>query len=670
MTPQEFSSLTPFEQEAFINADGTISPASVPSSLEVSDLASEVVQDAGMSVESFQSSVLGATSLQRDVLPEVSTGSSTSTQPTILSSSSTGPSDGEDCQTTTEGRERKSEVISRESTPITEEAEELCPPELVKWSEGFDIEDPVELLFLLDEDIKSGTTTLHPWQVEFMLDFAQQAHTAEKPFRAVVRAANGSGKDKYILAACIVWLCMRFNRAKGVATNGSGNQLSTQTEPSIRRLCEAANSLFTPDKKDGIWKCIERSYTCIPTKSPIILFATDEPNKAEGHHPIKKGGKMAIFTSESKAIPDEIFAALTRCNGFTHRVDVSSPGLPLGYFHDKCMNSFNRKELKSILDLPEGSRVEYHITAFECPHITPAEIKAFADDLPAGENDPVYQSGILAKFTTTDEMTVIPYSFVYWASHKAKTLVSWKEEQYNKAGLDLSDGGAETVLVVRNGNKHLKTIPFKFEDTQDTIDFLETKFEENGLTSKESLIFADCCGIGKPMIDSLRRRGWSNMRFVDSRHSSSNKKVYFNKGTELFFNVRQLLERKELIVEYDKLLVTQLTGRYYKLRDGIVRQLLTKLEQKSRGYPSPDRADAFNLAFWDYKSTRTFTDYSKEAPSEPYDSERIPEKPVSEFSLKTWAGGGKSSLDAFRKNVSKRQPINHLQRELERYNKR
>jgi hypothetical protein len=649
MTPQEFGQLTPYEQELFINSDGVIFPLSVPSSPEVSDLASGVVQDSGVSVESSsESGVLGVADFpQSDFVPS-SEGCRESTQPTILSPSLGAPAAGGDRELGVEGEGQS------EENP---------------WSEGFDIKDPIELLFLLDDDIKSGVTTLHDWQVEFMLDFALSDHSKSIPFYAAVRAANGSGKDKYIVAACVVWLCMRYSQARGVVTNGSGTQLDNQTEKYIRYLCERSNALFSPGKKEGIWKCNYRYYECLATQSPIILFATDEPNKAEGYHPLKAGGKMAIFASEAKAIPDSIFTALTRCTGYTHRVDVSSPGLPMGYFYNVCTSSLKRKELKSVLNLPPLTKIEYHITAFDCPHISPAEIRAFADNLPSGENDPVYKSGILAEFTTTDEMVVIPYSFIYWAVHKAPTDVEWKEEQYNKGGLDLSDGGAETVLVVRNGNKHLKTIPFKFDDTQDTIDFLEEKFSENGLTSKEALVFADCCGIGKPMIDSLRRRGWSNMRFVDSRHSSSNKKVYFNKGTELFFNVRQLLERHEIIIEQDKMLVAQLAGRYYKLRDGVVRQLLTKLEQRSRGYPSPDRADAFNLAFWDYKSTRTFTEYHNSAPSEPYDPQKEEEqKFVSEFSQKSWAGGGTSSLAAFQGNVSKRQPITHLQREIERYN--
>lgn len=640
MTREEFRQLTPYRQEEFINSGESFSP-------------SVAVGDAAATPVCCDSRVENTTEEQQVEFPSTEGVLASSQSKRVLDCTSQPAIDLP--IESDEGNVVKS--ASSSSSPIALDT--------TQWTEGFDIKDPVELLFMLDDDIKSGEVTLHPWQAEFMYDFAREEHCKDVPFYAAVRAANGSGKDKYIVAACVVWLCMRYNQARGVVTNGSGTQLDNQTEKYIRYLCQRANAIFAGGK-ELIWKCNYRYYECIVTQSPVILFATDEPNKAEGYHPLKAGGKMAIFASEAKAIPDTIFTALTRCTGYTHRVDVSSPGLPMGYFYNVCTNSLKRKELDSIINLPPSSVIEYHVTAFDCPHITPNEIKAFADKLPSGENDPVYKSGILAEFTTTDEMVVIPYGFIHWAVNKAKDEVKWIQEPYNKGGLDLSDGGAETVLIVRNGNKHLKTIPFKFEDTQDTIDFLENQFAENGLDHKEALVFADCCGIGKPMIDALKRRGWSNMRYVDSRAKSSDKKVYFNRGTELFFNVRKLLERHELLVEYDKLLMAQLSGRYYKLKDGTVRQLLTKLEQRSRGYPSPDRADAFNLAFWDYKSTRVFDNYRSEAPS-PVTEEVEEEKPQSEFSLRVWANDEQSSLAAFQRNVSKKQPIDRLQKELDRW---
>ena len=669
MTPDEFQALSPYDQETFLNEGGTISTPAKQPEVFCCDLPSGA--DGGKQVELLQAEGLG--SLSPSSIP-----AGTLTQPALTS---LGPPRSGDGLGQSSGNVHalssgdmdgglSNGVVEVNDSPIEKAPQTEGVPgagETTQWAEGFDIKDPVELLFLLDDDIAEGRVKLHKWQVEFLLDFAKEGHTKEYPFKAAVQACNGSGKDKYVVASSVVWLCMRYSMARAVVTNGSGVQLDNQTETYIRHLCQRANAKFAGGK-DLIWKCNYRFYECIPTRSPIVLFATDEPNKAEGYHPLKFGGKMAIVASEAKAIPDTIFAALIRCTGFTHRVDVSTPGPENGYFYERCTGAVPRREFTSIEKLDSGTVVLYLVTAFDCPHITPKEIKEFEEALPGGVNNPVYISGVLSRFSSNDTMVVIPHTFVWWAVKEAPKSIEWLKEPFNKAGLDLSDGGAETVLLVRNGNKHIKTLPFKFENTEDTLDYLEQMFKEYELTNRDAYIYADSCGIGKPMLNALRRRGWSNIRFVDSRNKAAEPKTYFNRGTELFFNVRKLLERRELIIQEDKVLVKQLSTRYYKINNKNCHQILTKLEQRSKGYPSPDRADAFNLAFWDYKSTRVRTDYQDYTPSLPYDKMEE-EKDVPQFSLKQWAGDGETSLTTFQRNVSKRQPITHLLRELERYNK-
>jgi hypothetical protein len=527
---------------------------------------------------------------------------------------------------------------------------------------GFDISDPVELLFLLDDDIKSGLVTLHPWQIEYMLDFAAGGQSDDHPFQSIVRACNGSGKDKYVIAACIVWLCMRYKLSRGVITSSSGVQLDNQTDVYIEQLCKAANKKFA-DGREEIWKCNYRYYYCLITESPILLFATDEAGKAEGYHPLGSGRKMALFESEAKSVPDDIYVAMSRCTGYTHRALVSTPGLPLGHFYDIDRTSVDRRQISSVYDIKPIDWILYHITAYDCPHIKKNAIEMDKRDLPGGEHGAAFKSKILAEFGTTDEMVVIPYIYI---QKSIDNKIPWISEPYNKGGLDLSDGGAETVLVVRNGNKLLKVIPFRFDNTEDTINFLEEKFTENNLRHKDAIVNADCCGIGKPMINALKRRGWANMRFIDSRSAASEKRTYKNRGTELFFHVRALMEHRELIIYRDDQLIKQLAGRYYKMDINNVHCLLTKLEQRSHGYHSPDRADAFNLAFWDYKST-----YSYDVKELPFDA--APEttnKVVGDFDLKSWAYGTNEERRPYQNPVKKmkEQDFEDLQDEIRQIN--
>jgi hypothetical protein len=504
--------------------------------------------------------------------------------------------------------------------------------------DGVDIADPVELLTMLDENIMNGQTKLHDWQIQFMMDFARADHTKEKPFQAVVQACNSSGKDKYIIAACAVWLCMRYREVECPITSSSGNQLDNQTGAHIDRLCNQSNAVF-----GKLWKINYRYYEFQhvgelgqPMPSKLKLFATDEAGKAEGYHPVDAGKKMAIFTSETKSIPEDITSALERCTGFTHRVDASSPGLPAGYFYNTCISGIPRSDLTDVKSLDSTQVILYKVTAYQCNHITNSEIERIASKLPGGKNNVVFKSSILAEFGTTDEMVVIPSSFVHKAMNNQTT---WLQEEHNTAGLDLSDGGAETVLAVRNGNKLIGMEAFRFQDSEDTIEYLQEKFKFYNLNHANALIFGDYCGMGGPMLKSLKRKGWSNMRYVDSRNSASEPKTYANRGTELFFNMRLLLERGELILMNDKTLSTQLATRYYKITTKNIHQLLSKLEQKSKGYPSPDRADAVNLAFWNYKSTRV--DGEIKAPFE-VKEDATTNTSVGDFDMTSWAMRGKN----------------------------
>lgn len=514
--------------------------------------------------------------------------------------------------------------------------------ELITQPDGFDFQDPYELLLFLDDDLSEGKITLHNWQIQFLLDFAAGGVTDNHPFQAVLRACNGSGKDKYIIAACSVWLNMRYCFARCVVTSSSGVQLDNQTDAYINQLCVAANRKIHPK----IWKINYRYYECIPTQSPMVLFATDEPGKAEGYHPLKAGSKMAIFASEDKTIPDEINIALNKCTGYTHRAHVSTPGLPMGHFFDICSTAIDRKSLKEANDSNPIDWIHYHVTAYDCSHISRNYIEQCKRDLPGGETGSAFKSQVLAEFGTTDEMVVIPYTYVWRAFNRAPT-EGFISEIYNTGGLDLSDGGDETCLVVRNGNKHIATIPFRFDNTEDTIDFLNQKFREYELNTPEALVFADCGGLGKPMIDRLKRQGWSNLRYVDNRNTPYEKRVYLNRGAEVWFHVRKLFERNEIILMKDDRLIRQLATRYYKLPSSGKHQLLSKLESRSRGYPSPDRADAFVLCFWNYKSKFVET---KESLNPPYDLPKII-KPVGDFDGRVWAKDSNNSIPNPSRNI-------------------
>lgn len=612
MTTEEFSKLSTEEQEFFINSGGLLSQVPVP-----------------------------------DVTTNTQDKSNTGTnipQPVTLSSTEATHSPPVDEQKSGDSSNGEEAISSLQTSEIV-----------------FDFEDPVEMLLLLDDSIRNGKVTLHDWQIQWLLDFAKSGQSDSRPFQSVVRACNGSGKDKYLIAPAAVWLCMKHKKARAVVTSSSGVQLDNQTCSYIEHLCNSANAKFG----GKVWKVNYRYYECLASESPIVCYATDEPGKAEGFHPFEYGAKMGIFVSEDKSVPDEINIALNKCTGYTHRAHVSTPGNAFGHFFDYCSTAIDRKSIKSAEEVKPEDWIQYHVTAFDCPHLSTAYINQMKRDLPGGENGPAYKSQVLAEFCTTDEMVVIPYTYIWQAKRMSDE--KWVPETYNKAGLDLSDGGDETVLIVRNGNKVMNIIPFRFDNTEDTVEFLQEKFTEHKLVHPEALIFADCGGIGKPILDRLKRLGWSNIRYCDNRAKSLRPKTYKNWGAESWFNFGTLLKQREIILPDDGILTKQLSTRYYKIIDGAVHQLLSKIEMRSRGYPSPDRADACVLAFADYKSDFVAkADAKKEKPFEVEEKDKTQVK--SEFSLRGSIQGKKDYKRTYRVNGGQKD-FSDLQEEIAELNK-
>ncbi len=462
----------------------------------------------------------------------------------------------------------------------------------------FEFADPVDMLLYLDDSLLSGKIDLHQWQMRQLKDFAVHS-TDKKPYQAVLRTCNGAGKDRMIIAPCSVWLCMKYTNAVSVVTSASGTQLDRQTNTYIQQICEATNKKFGQE----VWKCNYRHYENHITGSRIELFVTDEAGRAEGWHPIVPDAQLGIFTSEAKSIDEGIFHAFARCTGFTKRLDCSTPGLPMGHFFNRCTS---------------GSWNKYHITAFDCPHLSADYIEECR--LTYGEGSPLYKSLVLAEFASTDEMVVIPYFRVMNAMRENNN-TPWVGETYPTGGLDLSAGGDETVFAVRNGNKLIKLYGWRYDDTSRTIEHLEKLFGENGFKDPNALVWADAGGLGKPIVDQLRKRGWYNVKYVINQGTPNDKRVYLNRGTEIWFTFNKWLENGEIILSNDERLKRQLSTRYYVATDNRYR-LESKLQARAKGHPSPDRADAVVLAFSHYRSR--FTD------GVPDDKQPLPPRVVSQ----------------------------------------
>lgn len=451
-----------------------------------------------------------------------------------------------------------------------------------KW-QTLPIPSPAFLVALYIKSFREGQQVLYEWQKEQLAEIGDSNSwaTVHKPYKLALCAANGSGKDYLIVAPTVVWMSLVNIRCLTIITSSSGSQLTAQTENYIKALCQTINEYHQQE----FFRIRQRYIKCNLTGSEIRLFATDEAGKAEGYHPLEPDAKMVIIVNEAKSVSEEIFGALRRCTGYTHWLNVSTPGAPSGSFHRAC----TKEKL--------GFRFR-RITYKECrsgslSHMSDAE--RIADEEELGKNSALYRSKWLALFTTLNTDSVI-------TTETLEQLIDNKvdiafQDWPLRIGGDIAAGGDESALVATRGNRIVKEEGMREKDTTITADWFERLFNELGISKNHEYIFMDDGGIGHAVIDMLRAKGW-NVRRIRNEHRAVRPKDYGNRGAELWYQAGRIAEERLFrLDEASQKLRDQLVSRHYKKSGTGGRVFLeSKKEAIADGRPSPDRADALILS--------------------------------------------------------------------------
>jgi phage terminase large subunit len=466
------------------------------------------------------------------------------------------------------------------SYPGDYKEEEIVPEEGFKTISEFstlNFPSPAFLVSFFNQDIADGAVTLHPWQVSVSQDLVPvEKPTAQHPLKYCLVAANGSGKDAFIVAPFAIWFTLTKKRARVIITSSSGTQLTAQTESYIKDLAERVNAFFQRE----VFKIRQRYIYCKLSGSEIRMFATDEEGKAEGYHPIEPNAEMAIIVNEGKSVSEDIHKALRRCSGYNYWLEVSSPGEPTGDLY----YAFNNWKWTK------------RITSFDCTHIS--EDERLEDKQRYGEHSAYYRSKHLALFTTISGQVIIPVEVIDRLLLMPPRLTFSATKWHKRFGIDLSAGGDELVISVTYQNKLVEEYTWRERDTTVSADKIHSFLLKHKLSFDYDYIWADDGGVGHAIIDMLVRKGWVNIHRIHNQSPAYNRKHFGNRGAESYDRVKRLFE--ENIFDptgLSKECIEQLTNRKVKDRlDGSKVFLQSKKEAKAHGFPSPDRADAFILS--------------------------------------------------------------------------
>jgi hypothetical protein len=429
--------------------------------------------------------------------------------------------------------------------------------------------------------------TPYRWQIEKLLQLSgypdpynpavRVEPTKENPYLDTLCASNGSGKDQIVLCIWALYCVMCKRRFHWIGTSSSHIQLANQTWKHIKAGAESINGQL------GYQALIINKFKirCPRSGSEITLFRTDEGAKTEGWHPLEDGAGMAIVLNECKSLDMDIIIAFKRCHGYTHWLNISSPGDPSGYFYDRHCNPETVWPEPFVL-----GKWNYRVVGLkDCPHLQAEYERDVAE---FGEEHPYIQQSYCARFVLSGALFIVPPDKIVYQYPKKDDM-----GMPRRAGIDLSLGGDTTVMSIWTGNYLVAEIELRESHEPTLTRILCDLIDQYSVPGPQ--IYADAGNMGTGIIQRIREAGHM-INGVHNQGSPRNQKVYKNLGAELAMNFRRLVLDK--VLNFDGIsnrLRKQMGQRMYFYKDGKI-QLEDKKEFKGRFGYSPDHFDAAILA--------------------------------------------------------------------------
>ena len=399
---------------------------------------------------------------------------------------------------------------------------------------------------------------LYNWQAQ-VADLIDYGSTKTRVKVALV-APNGSGKTERIVAVSVLNWLNRYPAARVIVTTADAKQLDSQLMPALR----------SHRAKFPAWEFLHRE---VRTAQGGFAFAfvTDEPKRAEGHH-ARPESPVLIIVDEAKSVDLGIFEAIDRCT-YTVLLLISSPGLKAGRFYD-AFTKFR------------ADYITFEVGLTDCPHVSAERIADVVSTY--GEEHPLTRSTLYGEFMdfTEGETFCVDYARL---RHLIDNPPNARLVNEAVAFCDFAGGAAENVIAIRRGNKLERLIAWHERDSVAAVGRFILEFRKYGLAATQ--IWGDNGGGGQMMIDMLSSAGWPINRF-NFGEPAIRDDIYTSRGAELWYSFGLLVNKAEMVLMDDPVLVSQLTTRKATYDSRARMAVERKEDMAKRGLASPDRADA------------------------------------------------------------------------------
>jgi len=390
------------------------------------------------------------------------------------------------------------------------------------------------------------------------------------------RSGHGIGKTT-ALAWLIHWFIRTRWKPKIPVTAPTGQQLYDNLWAELSKWNDAMEWPFRRE--------YDLSQTRLTNKvHPKEWFAVartarkEVPEALSGYH-----AEFLMFViEEASGVPDAIFHPIL--GGLTSKMNycvmVSNPIRNTGFFYDS--HHVDRKMWTTLhFDSEKAERV-----VADYPEMMARKF---------GRESNIYRVRVHGDFPTKEADQLVDLTWCEMAAIRTgKEYLTGRKVW----GLDVARfGDAETVLAKRWGDKVFPLEVTRNRDTMNVVGWVIAQFNEADEANRPSSINVDSIGIGAGVLDRLIEQGLPAVGVETSRAASDPNK-FLNLRAELWWEFAEWLRDGKGILPNDEDLIGQSSGVRYSYASSGKIQVESKDSLRSRGRPSPDRADAVVLTFF------------------------------------------------------------------------
>lgn len=423
-----------------------------------------------------------------------------------------------------------------------------------------------------------------PWSIQRAI-----AESVRDNVNTAVPSCFGSGKD-WIAARIAAWWVVTGGIV--VATSNSFPQLRDIFWRELRKATQRGELPGTPSNGNDLrWEVIETGAFAIGRKPD-----DNDPEGFQGYH----GRRILVIVDEANGVSQDLWTATNGLvvNEASRRLAIGNPFEPSGPFFEACRLSTWHVIPISVFDTP-------NFTGEPVPEKAQAELVSpfwLEQRRQEGlEGTPWWQAKVLGQFPDTASNAVIPLAWVEQARERPHL-----QDAREWAGLDVARFGSDdSVLIEGSGNGPESA---EIVHGQDTMQVAGMGMRY--LQSRRGTLAVDVIGVGGGVVDRIREQRPPGALLAVNVGESPDRDpdLLVNLRAQLWWDARRLFDPSNTtdeplsLARLDDLtyqrLRSELTAPTYRMTSAGKVQVESKEELRARGLPSPDLADAFNLAIY------------------------------------------------------------------------